>query len=518
MSFPELHLRLHLHWNALECILLELPLTAAFMMCAQDCGNHRIRQVAPDGEVTTIAGSGQPAHKDGHGRHACFYNPCGVAIDYVSNDVLYVADYSNNCVRAVSRSGLVSTLAKDAETPLDSPYGIAVHIECSPGPGCGSEATVYVSSYHSHSLARITPEGRVSILAGCGAPRQADGHGAAAAFHAPNGLSVDLDGVLYVADSGNHCVRRVSPEGEVQTLAGNGRPALGPASLNSPCGLCVCRLAQHGAVLLIADRSNSCVRLLPIDATPPPLVAPSTMREDLRALLDSEGAVDGEAIFEVEGRLLRAPKAVLCARCPHFRAMFGSGMRESRGEPVVVSEQSYAGYRALLDYLLCDELSVTLQAETLLECMMLANAYGIVRLEQYAPPFEPLAPPPASPRHDECGRAARSSARCARHVPTPRPHLGLSPAAQAVRAQAHRAAHRGERRRRAKLRAAHRAGAAGEGVCAVLRARGGREVQGLRSAGQPQGAAHHEMRCVSHPASTRGRRRPFGGPLGSVTQ
>ena len=130
--------------------------------------------------MSTLAGSGQPAHRDGHGRHACFYNPCGVAIDYLSNDVLYVADYSNNCVRAVSRSGLVSTLAKEADTPLDSPYGIAVHVEVLAAPACGTEATVYVSSYHSHSLARISPEGKVSILAGCGAPLHRDGWGSPA--------------------------------------------------------------------------------------------------------------------------------------------------------------------------------------------------------------------------------------------------------------------------------------------------------------------------------------------------
>jgi hypothetical protein len=349
---------------------------------AQDCGNHRIRQISPDGDVTTLAGSGQPAHKDGHGRHACFYNPCGIAIDYATNDMLYVADYSNNCVRAVSRSGLVSTLAKDSDTPLDSPYGITVHMERAPNGG--AEATIYVSSYHSHSLASISPEGRVSVLAGCGAPRYQDGAGAQAAFHAPNGLACDAEGELYVADSGNHAVRRVGTDGTVETMVGAG--AAGPSGLNAPCGLAVCKLPGHGSVLLIADRSNSCIRMLSIDALPPPYISPSTLREDLSALLDCDRDYgSGEAVFEVGGRLLRAPKAVLCARCPHFRAMFGCGMRESRlasGEPVRITDTCYDVYRALLDYLLCDELREALETSVVLELMMLANAYGVTRLEQ----------------------------------------------------------------------------------------------------------------------------------------
>jgi len=87
-------------------------------------------------------------------------------------------------------------------------------------------------------------------------------------------------------------------------------------------------------------------------------------------------------IFEVEGRQLRAPKALLCARCPHFRAMFDSGMRESLGDAVRVSEVSYGAYRVLLDYLLCDQLAEGQNTSLLLDVMMLANAYGVLRLEQ----------------------------------------------------------------------------------------------------------------------------------------
>jgi len=352
-----------------------------------DCGNHRIRQVTPDGEVTTLAGSGQAAHRDGYGRHACFYNPCGIAIDYVANDVLYVSDYSNNCVRAVSRSGLVSTIAKEAETPLDSPYGIAVHIE-SNLPGGGSEATIFVSSYHSHSLAEVSPDGSVRILAGCGAAKKLDGLGDEAAFHAPNGLAVDSEGMLYVADSGNHCLRRVTPDGEVSTVAGDGFAALGSANFNSPCGVCVCTLPGRGPVLLVADRSNSCVRVLETEALPPPCVYPSTIRKDLSSLLDCDMTLfgKGDAVFAVEGQTLRAPKALLCVRCPHFHAMFSSGMRESYEGSVKIPDVSYAAFRSLLTYLLTDEVPPDLGDLSLLhvvlELMMLANAYGVLRLEQ----------------------------------------------------------------------------------------------------------------------------------------
>ena len=181
--------------------------------------------------------------------------------------------------------------------------------------------------------------GRVATLAGCGAPRQADGVGTQAAFHAPNGLAVDAEGVLFVADSGNHCVRRVTPDGTVSTLAGDGCPSLTSTGLNSPCGLAVSSMPGRGTMLLIADRSNSCVRMLSIDALPPPLLAPSTMRQDLAALLDTPHSEDlgGEATFDVDGRLLRAPKAVLCARCPHFRAMVSARGIE---QPIILHTRS----------------------------------------------------------------------------------------------------------------------------------------------------------------------------------
>ena len=204
------------------------------------------------------------------------------------------------------------------------------------------------------------------------------------------GLAVDADDVLYVADSGNHCIRRVTPEGVVSTVAGTGDAGIDGSRLNSPCGVCVCCPPGLGPALLVADRQNSCVRTVAVDVLPPVRVVPSTLRADLRRLLDLDLAgdvdrikVEGEAVFEVQGRRLRASKAVLCVRCEHFRAMFTSGMRECCDASVQIPDVDYTVFRALLDYLLTDELAeAELTVVSVLELMMLANAYGVLRLEQ----------------------------------------------------------------------------------------------------------------------------------------
>ena len=389
-----------------------IALDSLGMLYVADCGNHRIRAVTPEGVVSTVSGNGTAAHRDGPAQYAAFFNPCGVAIDV--DDFLYVTDYSNNRVRVLSRGGVVSTLATCSALGMDneklnSPYGIAVHSVR------GSTPLVYVSSFHSNSLTRIDPNsGVTALIAGCGTARHADGQGEAAAFSAPNGLSVDADGNVYVADSGNHTIRRVSPEGEAVTLAGSGEPGLSPHHFNSPCGLCLCMLPGVGAALLVADRCNSCLRLLPVEAlppqacdlpstsalphhlpppthlahlprSPPQAVQPSSLRRDLRRLLEEQPAeLEGEAVFEVQGRRLRASKALLSVRCEHFRALFTSGMRECvEGLVRLPADVDHTAFRHLIGYLLTDEgPDGTWHDSTVLELMMLANTYSVRRLEQ----------------------------------------------------------------------------------------------------------------------------------------
>mmetsp|Transcript_18449 Transcript_18449/g.60357 ORF Transcript_18449/g.60357 Transcript_18449/m.60357 type:complete len:496 (+) Transcript_18449:63-1550(+) len=360
-----------------------LTIDSEGMLYVADCGNHRIRRVTPDGVVSTVAGNGSAAHRDGQGRAASFYNPCGITVDH--RDTLYVADYSNNCVRVVSKGGVVATiLCHDGAPALDAPYGIAVHWEPCGSHDAGGAQWIFVSSYHSNSIASISPDGHVSVLVGCGAAKHRDGFGKDAAFHAPNGLAIDAEGNLYVADSGNHCVRMVSQTGEVTTMAGTGYAALSESEFNAPCGLCVCLLPGHGPTLLVTDRANSCVRSLSMETPPPARVAPSTLRQDLRRLRDGDAGsfIEGEAVFEVDGHTLRAAKAVLCVRCPHFRAMFTSGMRESSERVIRLPDVPYAAFRSLIDYLLTDEVPEPTPAEQALDLIVLANAYQMTRLEQ----------------------------------------------------------------------------------------------------------------------------------------
>jgi hypothetical protein len=239
---------------------------------------------------------------------------------------------------------------------LDAPYGIAVHCEPGDPHDCEVAPRIFVSSYHSNSIASISPDGHVSVLVGCGAAKHRDGFGKDAAFHAPNGLAIDAEGNLFVADSGNHCVRMVSPAGQVTTVAGTGYAALSKSEFNAPCGLCVCLLPGRGPTLLVTDRANACVRSLWLETLPPARVAPSTLRQDLRRLLDGDAGsfIEGEVVFEVDGHMLRASKAILCVRCPHFRAMFTCGMRESSERVIRIPGVPYAAFRSLIDYLLTD--------------------------------------------------------------------------------------------------------------------------------------------------------------------
>ena len=172
-----------------------------------DSGNSTIRRITPEGVVTTFAGIlGSTGSADGTGSSARFNGPQGVAVDGAGN--VYVADTGNNTIRKITPAGSVTTLVGKA-AGLKGPQGVAVD-------GAGN---VYVADWGNDVVRKITPAGVVGTLAGDGSG-WADGVGVHAQFNGPGGVAVDSAGNLYVADTGNDTIRRISASAVVTTLAG----------------------------------------------------------------------------------------------------------------------------------------------------------------------------------------------------------------------------------------------------------------------------------------------------------
>jgi sugar lactone lactonase YvrE len=185
-----------------------------------DSGNQRIRKITPLGEVTTLAGTGEEGHANGPSSSASFQFPVGVAVDSEGN--LYVADYFNQRIRKISLSGEVTTLAGSGKEGHADGRGSAASFSRPSGVAVDSSGNVYVADSMNELIRKITPAGEVTTLAGSGKDGRADGRGRAASFYYPQEIAVDSDGNLYVADTGNSLIRKITSAGVVTTLAGRG--------------------------------------------------------------------------------------------------------------------------------------------------------------------------------------------------------------------------------------------------------------------------------------------------------
>lgn len=197
-----------------------------------DSYNRLIRKINPKGVVTTLAGSGTDGSNDGMGTTASFVGPQGIAVDSSGN--VYVGDGGE--VRKISPDGAVTTLASGVGA-----YGVAVD----------SSGNVYVSDYEGNVVQKITPDGVVTVLAGGGVdgtdsmgnPKikqgSDDGKGTGASFHFPSGIAVDSTGNVYVVDSGNVMIRKITRGGVVTTLCRQGPNHSPIPSLRAPRFLAV---------------------------------------------------------------------------------------------------------------------------------------------------------------------------------------------------------------------------------------------------------------------------------------
>lgn len=190
-----------------------------------DTGNHVIRRIdAFSGEVSTWAGIGQAGWADGPGLAARFNSPSAVATDAAGN--VYVADTGNHVIRRIAVDRSVSTLAGSAGQAgfVDGTSG-AVRFYAPSGVAVDASGQIYVADSVNGAIRMVSQSGQVVTLAGNGTPGDADGTGSGARFSIPQGILVDAQYTVYVADSGNHRVRLlqvVGGVGVVQTLAGSG--------------------------------------------------------------------------------------------------------------------------------------------------------------------------------------------------------------------------------------------------------------------------------------------------------
>ena len=225
-----------------------------------DSGNNKVRQVTPAAVVTTIAGSGASGSQDGAGAAAQFQQPAGIAIDAAGN--LYLGDYANHTIRKISPAAAVTTLAGRAPQP-GSVDGAGARFYVPQGVATDAAGNVYVVDTNNHTIRAVTAAGVASTLAGAaGVSGSADGTGSAARFNLPSDLALDAAGNLYVTDTGNNTIRKVTPAGVVTTVAGAAGSAGavdgtgGAARFNDPKGIAV----DASGNLYVVDRGNNTIR------------------------------------------------------------------------------------------------------------------------------------------------------------------------------------------------------------------------------------------------------------------
>ena len=186
-----------------------------------DTNNNLIRKVTPAGVVTTLAGAaGVTGSADGTGSAATFNNPRGVVVDSAGN--VFVADYGNNTIRKITSAGVVTTVAGTPGTAgnVDA-TGAAARFTGPWGIALDSAGNFYIGDSSNQTIRKMTPAGVVTTLAGTpGVLGSSDGAATVARFYSPQGVAVDSAGNIYVADSANSTVRKVTPAGAVTTVAG----------------------------------------------------------------------------------------------------------------------------------------------------------------------------------------------------------------------------------------------------------------------------------------------------------
>lgn len=232
-----------------------------------DSFNETIREIAPNGSVSTFAGFPLASgFVDGFGSAARFHRAVGIAFD--GTGALFVVEEFNGMVRKITPTRIVTTVAgRQGNFGQADGTGGAAQFYFPRGVAVDGSGTIYVADTANNSIRKVTASGTVTTFAGLthpGGQGTSDGTGQLARFNGPDGLAFDPAGNLIVADSRNHLIRRITPAGVVTTVAGGpGVPGIadGPAAtarFRQPYSVAV----DASGTIFVADTFNSAIRMI----------------------------------------------------------------------------------------------------------------------------------------------------------------------------------------------------------------------------------------------------------------
>jgi sugar lactone lactonase YvrE len=273
---------------------------AAGNVYVADTSNSLIRKITPAGVVTTLAGTaGTIGYADGPAATAKFWSPSGVAVDTAGN--VYVADTNNNRIRKITPAGVVSTLAGSSTgaSGFTNGTGSAASFYYPNDVALDTAGNLYVADWGNNAIRKITPSGVVSTVAGggIGVTGSTNGAAAGATFNAPRGVAVDTASNVYVADTGNHLIRKIAA-GQVTTLAGSTLSGVfggfangtGTASMfDSPMDVAV----DGAGNVYVSDVNNYLIRF----------ITPNGVVTTLAGTTKTSGFQDGPALSATFGAL-----------------------------------------------------------------------------------------------------------------------------------------------------------------------------------------------------------------------
>jgi sugar lactone lactonase YvrE len=310
-------------------VLIAVALVAGFLW-------WRLRSLPPAelepgwiARAVVLAGDGVRGTRDGNVERARFSEPFGLAI--AGDGTIYIADAGDaDRIRRISPDGRVVTVAGGGHGFVDG-VGEAARFSTPSGLAIDASGTLFVADTGNNAIRRVTPDGRVSTHAGDGVAGDRDGPAHYARFNGPIGVAVDGAGRVIVADTYNDRIRAIDRDGTVSTLAGSTGPGLtdGPAAaarFHTPSGVAI----GPSGDILVADTGNDLVRV--IDTAGVVTTAPWTHAAALVRPIGIAAGPNGDVyVTDERGRIIEAPAGgwarTLAGSTPGFRDGAGSAAR-----------------------------------------------------------------------------------------------------------------------------------------------------------------------------------------------